>query len=38
MECCDGTGWTGNPMAPCATHYEPSHLSAISCLYDVIGV
>jgi hypothetical protein len=21
--CCDGTGWTGDPKAPCATHYEP---------------
>lgn len=24
LTCCDGTGWTGNPKAPCADHYEPN--------------
>lgn len=27
--CCDGTGWTGDPKAPCADHYEPSDLFAV---------
>lgn len=23
--CCDGTGWTGNPSAPCAEHFRSSY-------------
>ncbi len=25
-ECCDGTGWTGNPSERCTDHYEPHDL------------
>lgn len=27
LSCCDGTGWTGDPKAPCAEHYVPSDLA-----------
>ena len=23
-DCCDGTGWTGNPFTRCLDHFEPS--------------
>lgn len=27
QRCCDGTGWTGDPKAPCAEHYQPQNFS-----------
>lgn len=26
LDCCDGTGWTGNPSERCGDHYEPHDL------------
>lgn len=32
--CCDGTGWTGNPRERCLDHYEPHGLEE----FGFIGV
>ena len=26
LDCCDGTGWTGDPHERCVTHYQPHGL------------
>lgn len=34
LTCCDGTGWTGDPKAPCPEHYTPHGLGE----FGMIGV